>query len=233
MDMSTEHHKRVIAWIEKHRVRLGMNKAELARRIGLEPSKLGHSMGKKARKITAVELERLAEVFGERFGMDATNKADRVAQTHKSINTVSLGEKIAYGFVGHSIMVRAKKIEIPPVLNPRYLSDPQEAMPVEDDSADLYAEAGTFVIVVDYWRFRPRPQVGDKVVIKRYHPVLFRAGDMSQSENSIRLIEKNEKGFVLRSLSSNSVMKDIDYDPSDKSTVITKLIIGRQSYENY
>lgn len=230
-DMTREHHERLVAWVLANLRRVGMNKAELARALRIGDSNLRHSLGKKARKFQASEVEKMEKVFGVRFGDATPRKYDGVDLPSKSLPVVVLGQKIGHGF--SEMRQKNEKLQIPPINLPRYCDTPQQAMPIEDDSANKYAPKGAYAIVVNYFDFRPSPQVGDKVVLKRYHPVLFRSGDLSQVENTVRIIEREGDRIILKSCSTSPLVKDVEYNSEDDSAVIAGLIIGWQFYEAY
>ncbi len=236
--MTYEHQKRVAAWVRANLVKNNnMSIAELARRLklagvsGMEPTKISHSLGLR-RRFTALEIEKMEIIFGAEFRA-SDNAGAELAFLNKSLVTVSFGETIAIGYRTHSMHSTAQRTEIPPVLLPRYATTPQEAWPVEGDCCDLYATDGMIVFVVDYWKFRPSLQIGDKIVVKRYHPLLVASGDKSQSENSLRLVAMEDGQLILKSLSTNKNIVDILYDPDDKSIEIIKLVIGKAGYERY
>lgn len=231
--MTAEHHDRVVAWVEANLKRLGMSRAELSRRSGIEASKIGHSLGKARRNFRSYEIEKMGEIFNNTFSGLKPNKLERVANFRKSESVVMLGQKIGLGFAEMSTRHIATKI--PAAKLPKYIDTPQEAWPIEDDSADIEAPKGAFAIVVDYFDFRPALQIDDKVVITRYHPILFRAGDLSQAENTVRIVARDEDtgAIIFKSLSRNPAVKNIVYNPEDKSIQVAKLIIGWQKYEAY
>ena len=127
----------------------------------------------------------------------------------------------------------AQATAIPPVNTLPYADLEQEAWPVEDDFADLYAVAGMSVLVVDFAAAGIVPRHGHKVVGRRYHPIRAARGDLSHAENFIRLVVEADGKIILKSMSSNPAVQDIAYNPDDKSVEILKLIIGRHSYEQY
>jgi hypothetical protein len=230
--MTKEHHRRVVAWIRSNLARQRMTVAELSRRIGIEQSKILHGLGKAERRFPASEIEKMEKVFKNSFSNATTEMLNKVAIVGKSeASYMLLGQRISLGF---SDMKQAKtKVEIPTVRLDRYLDARQEAWPIEDDSCDKYLTKGMYAVTVPYFEFRPAAQVGDKVVVKRYHPILFANGDVTQSENTIRLITRESGKIVLKSLSTNVAVKDIPYNPDDKSVEIVKLVIGAQFYEAY
>ena len=231
--MVLEYHERLAAWVKANMHKKRMSQTKLARELGIDQSAVSRALRLEGRAgFNAHEVEKLEKLFGERFGDDPSENVMQVAITNKSASHLVLDERISLGFSEmHAIQA---DVEIPPIRSPRYLNTPQKAMPIEDNSADAYAPKGAYAVVVDYFAFRLSPQVGDKVVVKRYHPILFRAGDISQSENTVRIVARGEDGrIILKACSSNPAIKDLDYNQNDKSVAISKLIIGWQMYEAY
>jgi hypothetical protein len=231
--MTREYQEQIRRWVRENLNRLGWSQAELSRRLNKrDASYIGHSMTG-ARNFKAQEVSEMEKLFG--------NTPSKVAATNflvekqaKSISLICLGEIITSGFREASVMeLRAQHIEIPTLDIPGYDDLPKEAWLVDGDAADLYVQSGNFVVVVDYFSARAQVTKKDKVVIKRFHPLRFSMGDMTYFENSIRMVVETGGAIILKSLSSNPDIRDIPYDPDDKSVVIQKLVIGGGFVEKY
>lgn len=227
--MTREYQDTVRAWVRRNLGRLKMSQAELSRLMGMkDASYIGHSM-RGGRNFKAHEIDKMEDIFKE-----AAPKQFQVANVGKSGRSVTFGGRIALGvWRDYNMLQSGQKTEIPAIALPRYLDTPQEAWLVDDDSAGQYAPKGYYVIVVDYYTVRTTPQPGDKVIVMRYHPILFSQGDLSQAEYTIRLIDRKDGELVFKSVNAAIEMKEIEYNPDDKSVVIHKLIIGGQFYEQY
>lgn len=230
--MTQDYQNRVRDWARANLKRLRMSQAELARRIGMKDSSyLNHSMRGK-RNFKPLEIASMEKIFEQQFPKSKAEQFE-VAQERKSARTVALGEIIASGFREKIMVTGAQHTEIPVVTKPRYIDMPQEAWLIIDDSADLWLGPGVYLIVVDYFAARPSIQIGDKIVVKRHHPILAGQGDFDTAQNTAREIAEDDRGIVLKSLSSNPNIRDIVYDPDDKTVIIHKLIIGFQSHIDY
>jgi lambda repressor-like predicted transcriptional regulator len=225
-------HERVVAWIKSNLERLGISASELARRAGIGQSNLAHSLGKARRRLSLTEIKKFEDIFASEFSYHK-GQAYPIAPRFKSDKVVLFGGTISARFRGGAAQEIHKTVKIQRVMLPRYIDEPQEAFYIEDDSADLYIQPGNFATVVPYWKNRKNLQIGDKVVVKMYHPILFREGDKSVFSRTIRMVFRGDAGPVLKSLSSNPEIKDLVYDPEDGSVEIEALVIGKQLYEDY
>lgn len=232
--MTQDYQNSVRAWVRENLKRLGWSQAELSRRLKKkDASYINHSM-RGARDFKAHEVSDMEKLFEQKFD-EHTSLHFGLEKESKSVRTVSLGEIITSGFrEGDAMGLGAQPVEIPALNLPGYADIEQEVWRVDGDCADLYVQSGNYVIAVPYAAARKQPRIGDKVVVKRYHPVRFQRGDLSYYENSIRMIGGDGAGgFILKSLSSNPDIRDVPYDPADNSMLIHRLIIGGQFHENY
>lgn len=235
-ETKSEHDKHVLEWIERHRQRLGLSGAELSRQLCDDPAWLANikrkpdlKRNRAPRRVNAEELIKLGQLFGEKFS-EAGGQNKVIVNINNSDRIVTRGENITIDYKGHNTMQAGQRTEIPRSPVERYLDMPQEAMLIEDDSAAPLAREGTYVLVVDYSLVRSWPLVGDEIVLKRYHPVLFKQGDLTQSENTVRIVTRVDRKLVFRAPAGNQTIKDVPYDPEDASVVVQKLIIGYARY---
>jgi hypothetical protein len=229
--MAKDFQDAVRRWVRDNIDRLDWSQAELSRQLGMKDPSIMSNALRGIRRFSAQEIADMENLFGEGFEAPSSSNFS-VEILPKSAMTVSLGEIITAGFRdGNAMGLGEQPIEVHALNSNKYQALQQEVWRVEGDCADLYVQSGNFVIAVPYDQ---EPRDGHKVVVKRYHPLRFQRGDLSHYENSIRLISRGEDGrIILRSLSSNPDIRDIQYDPDDGSVIIHRLIIGHQHQENY
>lgn len=231
--MSPEHKQKVLDWIERHRKRLGMSGAQLEVHIGVRRGWYA-DIKRKTHKAVGVKHDvmlKLEKLFGEKFN-DSQGLQKMIAPVGKNDKLVTFGGTISIGYKETTMAARGKLSEVPASPVTKYADMQQEVWQALDGSGEPLVSEGGFVLAVDHKLVRPSPQIDDEIILRRYHPILFQHGDLSLSECTVRVVGKDESGnIVFRAPSPESGIKDIVYNPNDRSVVVEKLIIGYARYK--